>query len=185
VMGTPGYTAAYLFTFLAASSVSIPFWLRIAPAFEKRTLFVAAMGGVAAALCGMLFVAPGQELLVLGIALVGGFASGGADMLGPSIQSDVIDYDELATGERKEGMYFAMWAFVQKAAAGGTVSLVGLVLAAVGFAPNTAQSPQAVFAIRALVGLLPVVLYTVGILAFLRFGLDEREQARIRRALAR
>jgi Na+/melibiose symporter-like transporter len=185
VMGTPAYTAAYLFTFLAASSASIPLWLALAPRFEKKTLFVSAMAGVGAALTGMLFVGPGQEAIVLLIAVVGGLAAGGADMLGPSIQADVIDYDELMTGERKEGIYFAMWAFVQKAAAGGTVALVGFVLAGVGFVPNAQQTPEALFAIRGLVGLLPAVLYTAGILAFLSFALDEREQSRIRRALAR
>ena len=66
-----------------------------------------------------------------------------------------------------------------------TRGVVGLMLAGAGFAPNTAQGPEALFAIRALVGLCPPVLYTAGILLFLGFTLDEREQTRIRRALAR
>jgi Na+/melibiose symporter-like transporter len=39
----------------------------------------------------------------------------------------VIDYDELVTGERKEGAYFALWNFAQKSASGITLMVTGFV----------------------------------------------------------
>ena len=57
-------------------------------------------------------------------------------MMGPSIQADVIDWDEHATGERKEGSYFAAWNFVFKVATGLTQALTGFVLTFSGYVPE-------------------------------------------------
>ena len=55
-------------------------------------------------------------------------AAGCGGTVGPSIQGDVIDYDEFLTGERKEGSYFSAWSFVQKSATGVMLLLTGFVL---------------------------------------------------------
>ena len=52
--------------------------------------------------------------------------------IGPSVQGDVIDYDEYKTGERKEGSYFAVWNFTYKSALGFMLLLTGFVLEASG-----------------------------------------------------
>jgi len=44
------------------------------------------------------------------MAVFAGLAAG-CGGIGPSVQGDVIDYDEHRTGERKEGSYFAAWNF--------------------------------------------------------------------------
>ena len=36
-------------------------------------------------------------------AFFAGLAAGCGGMIGPSVQSDIVDYDELVSGERKEG----------------------------------------------------------------------------------
>ena len=95
----------------------------------------------------------------------------------------VIDYDELKTGQRKEGAYFAAWNFVYKLATGITLILTGIVLEAAGFAPNQAQTESAQTALRVLYALFPLTCYLVGAALLTRFRLDEREHARIRREL--
>ena len=100
-------------------------------------------------------------------------------MLLPSIQADVIDYDEYQTGERKEGVYFSVWALAAKSAGALAGALLGVLLAGAGFLPNAEQSAEARFAIRLGVAGVPVACYALGTLVFLAFRLDRRAHAQI------
>jgi len=104
--------------------------------------------------------------------------------VGHSLQADVIDDDEWSTGERKEGTYFAVWNFVRKGAVGFTAFLTGAALQWVGFEPNVAQSADVVLLIRVMFGLLPGVMFVVGIALFARFTLSEERHREIQRELA-
>ena len=117
------------------------------------------------------------------LGLIGGVGGGCGAVVGPSIKADVIDYDELVTGERKEGSYFAVWNFVRKSAFGLTAMLTGFALQASGFQPNVEQTEQAKLAMSVLIGLVPGFFYGAGTLLFLRFGLNEREHAAVRAEL--
>ena len=104
-------------------------------------------------------------------------------IVAPSIKADVIDYDEYRTNERKEGAYLAAWSFVQKSAAGLAAMLLGGVLQLAGYTPGEEQTPETVFAIRALISFVPGVAFLVAAVVFSRFKLDEAEHARIRAEL--
>ena len=101
----------------------------------------------------------------------------------PSIQSDVIDFDEYRTGERKEGSYFAAWSFVFKGATGVMLGLTGFVLDISGFVPNQEQTMTVKIAMLTLYGIFPLVCYLIGSWLFRRFSLDEAEHGRIRAVL--
>jgi GPH family glycoside/pentoside/hexuronide:cation symporter len=117
------------------------------------------------------------------LAFAAGTAAGCGAMVGPSIQADVIDWDEHATGERKEGSYFAAWNFVFKIANGVTLWLTGLVLQLSGYVPNAEQTASVKLAMLSLYGLFPMVCYGLGAFLFSRFRLDAAGYAEIRSAL--
>ena len=142
------------------------------------------MIAVGVILGAMFAVGPGDHALLLSLAAAGGVAAGGLDVILPSLQADVIDWDELRTGQRKEGVYFAAWHLAEKLALGVAAAAVGLALAASGFAPNQPQAAPALFAMRVLLSLFPLVLYGAGALLFFRFRLDRAAHARVQRALA-
>jgi Na+/melibiose symporter-like transporter len=118
-------------------------------------------------------------------AMFAGLAAGCGGTVAPSIQGDVIDYDEYLTGERKEGSYFAAWNFVYKSATGVMLLLTGFVLQVSGFVPNAPQSMTTQVAMVSLYGLFPLVCYAIGSVMMLRFKLDETEHGRIRAELYR
>ena len=53
-----------------------------------------------------------------------------------SLLADVLDHDELATGEARGGAFFGFWSFALKLAAGAGPPIVGVVLGALGYVPN-------------------------------------------------
>jgi sugar (glycoside-pentoside-hexuronide) transporter len=185
VLGTPSWTFAYILVLFAASIVGVPVWIRITPRVSKKGALIAAMAVIGAAISSLWFARAGDVWLVLVVSSLGGFAAAGTDVLFPSIQADAIDWDELQTGERKEGAYFAAWAFASKGAGALASTLVGFALGGVGFVPNAVQTPEAQEGLRLLAALGPAVLYAIGIAIFLRFRLGEREHAEIQRVLAR
>jgi GPH family glycoside/pentoside/hexuronide:cation symporter len=117
------------------------------------------------------------------LGTIAGSGSCCANVVGPSVKADVIDFDEMQTGQRKEGAYFAVWNFVRKGATGIAAMLTGFGLQLAGFAPNAEQGDVARWTILGFYGGLPAVCYLIGTLLFARFSLDGAEHARIRAAL--
>jgi GPH family glycoside/pentoside/hexuronide:cation symporter len=183
VLGDPGAFPLLLGIFFLASLVSIPLWLRVGQRVEKKPLLVASMAAVGAILGAMFAVGEGDHALLFSLAAAGGVAAGGLDVIMPSLQADVIDWDELRTGQRKEGVYFAAWHLAEKLALGVAAAATGVALAASGFAPNQPQAAPALLAMRVLLSLFPLACYSAGALLFLRFGLDRAAHARVQREL--
>jgi GPH family glycoside/pentoside/hexuronide:cation symporter len=183
VLGDPDAFPKLLGCFFSATLVSIPFWVRLGRRFEKKALLIASMAGMATSLGAMIAVGAGDFALFYSLAAIGGFAAGGLDVLLPSLQADVIDWDELRTGERKEGVYFAAWHLAEKLALGIAAATTGIALSASGFVPNQPQGESALLAMRLLLSLFPLACYGSGVLIFLGFGLDRAAHASVQRSL--
>jgi GPH family glycoside/pentoside/hexuronide:cation symporter len=134
---------------------------------------------------GGMFALPFIEMelrtpLIFFLAVFAGFAAGCGGSIAPSIQSDIIDYDEYVTGERKEGSYFAAFNFAQKSAIGVMIFITGFVLQFSGYVPNQDQTMTVQVAMVSLYGLLPLVCYSIGTYMFSRFSLDEAAYDKVR-----
>lgn len=169
--------------YMVAQTLSVPVWTPLSRIFGKKKLWLFSMFGTAIGFGMFFFVGPGDILLTYALATALGAAAGCGNVIAPSVQSDIIDWDELQTGERKEGGYFAAFNFIQKSAAGVTIILTGIVLQFSGYVPNVEQTESAKLAIQSLYALFPLVCYLVGGILFLRFSLGEAEHAEVRRQL--
>ena len=183
IVGTPELAPLYILAYMVPSIGSVPLWMPLARRFGKKPLWIFSMLLTAASFGGMFFLEEGSVVLITVLAMTAGLAAGCGGMVGPSVQADVIDYDEYESGQRKEGAYFAAWNFVFKCAFGITLFLTGWVLQLSGFRPNQEQTEGAKLALLSLYALYPLVCYLIGTAIFLRFGLGEREHATIRLAL--
>jgi GPH family glycoside/pentoside/hexuronide:cation symporter len=183
VIMRPDLTAYFVMAYMAASICFVGMWLPLSRRFGKKRLWMTSMLLTAGSFGGMFFLSEGSIYLIGILAALGGTAAGCGAMIGPSIQADVIDYDEYKTGERKEGAYFAAWNFVYKSATGITIMSTLWVLDIVGFLPNVEQSESVKLAIRSLYSIAPLTCYLIGTVLLNRFSLDEAEHARIREIL--
>ena len=83
---------------------------------------------------------------------------------------DVIEYDQLQTGERREGSYYAFASFFQKLATGAALWMMAQAFATTGYlTPDLSmalpvQPPAAVMAIRLFAGPVPAFLLVLAIL---------------------
>ena len=188
VVGTPTLAPLIIFAYMLPSSVSVPLWVPLSKRFGKIRVWIFGMLLTAVSFGGMFLLPFFEEqslrvFWIFAMAFFAGLANGCGGTLGPSVQGDVIDYDEYMTGERKEGAYFAAWNFMQKSALGLMLLLTGFVLEFAGFVPNAEQSMQTKLAMVTLYGLFPLVCYVVGAYMFSKFTLDETAHGKIRREL--
>jgi GPH family glycoside/pentoside/hexuronide:cation symporter len=185
IVGRPEQTPLFIMAYMIPSIASVPVWVRLSRHTGKKSMWIFSMLLTAAGFGSMFFLQEGDSLLITVLAVICGLGAGSGAVVGPSIQSDIIDYDEFVTGQRKEGAYFAAWNFCFKASTGITLMLTGVALSSVGFVPNQVQTPDAQFALRGLYALFPLACYSIGALIFSRFSLNEEEHNRIRSELDR
>jgi sugar (glycoside-pentoside-hexuronide) transporter len=189
VVKRPELAPLIILSYMIPSTLSVSFWLPLSKRFGKINLWMFSMIGTGIAFGFMFFLPFMSEgprlMLIFFLAVIAGLAAGCGGTIGPSVQSDIIDYDEYKTGERKEGSYFAAWNFVYKSSMGVMVILTGYVLQFSGFVPNQEQSMQVQISMVSLYGLFPLVCYSVGAWLFSKFTLGEKEYVRIRLELDR
>ena len=142
VVGAPAMAPLVILAYMVPSAASVPLWIPLSRRVGKIRLWMFSMLLTGFSFGGMFALAFIDMDLRLGLmfilAVFAGLAAGCGGTIGPSVQGDVIDYDEHRTGERKEGSYFAAWNFVYKSAFGIMLALTGFVLDSVGVRAESA-----------------------------------------------
>ncbi|MEX2208553.1 MAG: MFS transporter [Myxococcota bacterium] len=162
---------------------SIPLWVWASRRFGKRQAWTTAMIGMALSFGVTILVGEGDVALIIVTLIVAGIFGGCGGPIGASMLADVIDADELETGERKEGAYTAAFTFAFQVGSGVTVALVGFALSLSGFVPNVDQTPAVVWTMKGLFAGTPLVMLLIGAAVLRRYALDQHEHERIRRGL--
>lgn len=177
------YTIGILLLHVVPSFVLPPVWIYLSRRIGKRRLWLISTAVATVSWFFHSFLGEGMILLWCVLSFISGTTSGLGQVIGLSVKADVIDYDELVTGERKEGAYLSVWTFIQKSMSGVLAMVLGFTLQLVGFEPNVEQSETTQRAILALYGFLPAGCYAIGLILLMRFRLNESEHAEIRREL--
>ena len=183
IVGRPDKTVIYILLYLIPSVFSVPLWVPLSRKIGKKYMWMISMLITAFGFGGMWFLEHGSDTLLSVLAFVAGLGTGSGAVVAPSIQSDIIDYDEYKTGKRKEGTYFAAWNFVYKSAVGITLMLTGFTLSATGFVPNAEQTELVKTGLLTLYALFPLVCYIIGATIFSQFSFNETEYKEVREAL--
>ena len=105
-------------------------------------------------------------------------------MLHSSIGADIIDYDELKTGERREGSFTACASYILKLGNSLGYYFSGLILTWAGFTWKLkVQAPETIFWIRSSLATLPIAGLVIAIIFVLRVPLTKQKIEEIRRQL--
>lgn len=168
-----------------SAAVFLPLWAWVSGRTNKTAAYVAGMGFFAAVLMTLIFVQPGTPMAaIFTITALAGVGVSAAHVIPWSILPDAVEWDELHTGQRHEGAFYSLVTLAQKIASSIAIPLALLLLKVTGYVPNAAaQPPAALWAIRALVGIVPTALLLGGILFALRYPLSRETHAEVRRQL--
>ncbi|MCP4757540.1 MAG: MFS transporter [Proteobacteria bacterium] len=167
--------------YIVAAVIAIPVWMVAARRIGKLPVWVmAACIGIGTS-CVMFTLGQGQTTLMFIMEFMRGFGTGSIAILFPAMLADVVDYDELRTGKRREAQFGSFLNLVPKfvAIVGATVPLA--ILGATGYDPSmTGLSSQSVLAIRFLYALFPVLFHILGVFVILRYPINRKVHQAIR-----
>ncbi|MBE0342146.1 MFS transporter, partial [Paenibacillus sp. 28ISP30-2] len=100
--------------------------------------------------------------------------------------SDIIDYGEWSSGERKEGITYSLFNFSRKLAQSLSGFLSGIGLAFIGYVPNVVQTSGTLLGIKALLCLYPAVALLIAMLVICKmFMLTDTTHAEMVQELQR
>jgi GPH family glycoside/pentoside/hexuronide:cation symporter len=102
-----------------------------------------------------------------------------------SVNADVMDYDELETGKRREGAFASCSSWIMKFGLALGAGTCGLLLSGTGFDAKLegAQSAQTLLMIRLMVAGVPIAGFIIAAIALRFFPLTQQRMAEIRRQL--
>ena len=100
------------------------------------------------------------------------------------MQADVVDYDELHTGKRREAQFAAFWAIVPKFVAIPGAALPIAALAAIGYVPNAVQTPDVQLGIRVIYAIVPAVFGIASYFLARLYPITEAVHAEIKSGIA-
>jgi GPH family glycoside/pentoside/hexuronide:cation symporter len=166
---TGTWVAALTAVLIGVLVLSIPFQARVARRRSKRLAFRRSMLGATVlfpllAFVGLIPLVPASAEIVVIMALAG-LPVAGIYLFPATLTADIIDYDGLRTGMRREGTYYQLHSFVEQIATSLAPALVAGFLLLGDTSSNT-------LGVR-LVGPASGALVLVGYLIFRRYDLSD------------
>lgn len=143
--------------------------IQISRRVGKRNLYFIGMSSWIIVQSCLFFLQPGQVWLMYLLCFAASFGVATAYLVPWSMLPDVTDLDELRTGQRREGVFYAFMTLLQKIGLAAGIFLVGQALGLAGFISATPGEPlpiqpdSALLAIRIAIGPLPTISLIFGL----------------------
>ena len=169
--------------------VMLFFWKSVSEKLGKKVVYYLGMVVWIVAQAALFLIQPGQITLLYVGAVMAGFGVSVAYLIPWSMIPDVIELDELNTGQRREGIFYSFMVLLQKIGLALAIFLVGQALEWSGFVaripgePIPVQPDSALLAIRIAIAPLPTVFLIVGLVLTYFYPITKEVHADIRMQL--
>ena len=154
----------------------------------KANTYAVGLTIASAALIGVFFMPAGRSPLIFVLAAVAGLGFSAQWVCPHSMIPDVIEYDELMTGERREGVYYGVHATAGKITGALASAACGWGLKLGQYIENSTdkgltQPDSAVNAIRIMFALIPAIFLLVCVPMLLKYPITKASHAEVMRKL--
>jgi oligogalacturonide transporter len=184
---------------LVAQVLVLPFYTWLSRRIGKARSYMLGAFLWMAAMLFSLFMGPQNPTWTIYVfAVVVGCATGGIVVMMYAIFPDIPDVDELASGQRREGMFSALVTFLRKMSSALAIFIVSQAINIVGYVPplqevvdgatkliEQTQSDGFLLALRIIFAVVPPVLLALGLYFAARYPLTPERHARLKEVLAR
>jgi len=183
--------SAFFGVLMSVCILFAPFWLWLGHIRNKREAYMLGMCFWITVQVLMFAIQPGQTGLLLAAAALAGIGVSAAYVLPDSIFPDVIEWDELRTGHRQEGIYYGVRALVRKLTGALVIFVTLQLLGRSGYRSPPAEAIQftqpdgALTMIRLLVSPISAAILCGTIVVVWFYPLSRERHARIQKLLSR
>ena len=168
------------------SAMSVPLWVMLAKRIGKRTAYLSASLLLILVYASWYGAAPGLPMSEVWIrGAVNGVAAAGTTLMSISMLPDVMEFDRLRTGLRREGLFSSFYTIVEKLAYALGAGVVGVLLTSAGYIPTlqgklVQQPPSAIFALYMGSSVVPALLVAISAVLMLFYRLDDKRLTAMR-----
>ncbi len=144
-------------------------WNWFSKRYGKKAAYFSGMVIWMMAQAGLFFLQPDQVGLMYVLGILAGIGVSTAYLIPWSMIPDVVDLDELNSGQRREGIFYGFMVLLQKIGLAFGLFIVGQALSLAGFIssgpgqPIPMQPDSALFAIRLAIGPVPTIFLALGL----------------------
>ncbi|MBR8829063.1 MAG: MFS transporter [Gomphosphaeria aponina SAG 52.96 = DSM 107014] len=166
--------------------VMLFFWKFVSEKLGKKIVYFVGTSIWLIAQIGLFLLQPNQIALMYFLAVIAGCGVSVAYLIPWSMVPDVIELDELQTGQRREGIFYGFMVLLQKFGLALGLFLVGIALEAAGFIKSVGGEPlpiqpeSALLAIRIAIGPLPAIILIGGLILAYFYPITQEIHAEIR-----
>lgn len=183
------YESAFFGILMSVCILFIPIWLYLAKWRNKREAYILGMIFWVMIQLMLFTIRPGDTRYLLVVAALAGIGVSAAYTLPDSIFADVIEWDELRTGRRQEGIFYGIRTLIRKLTGALVIFITLQLLGASGYvsppvgALQFTQTDSSLQMIRLLVSPFGAMILCGTILLAWLFPLSREKYARIQRLL--
>lgn len=187
ILGAEKNIPVMLAFFYTANISAVPFWVWISKRISKHRAYAASFIIIGIANPFYLLLGPGDFWWMIPITLVSGFAGGAFAAMPNSMKADVIDLDNMMSGDNRAASFFATWSFTSKmsAALGSWIALNVLALIGYNAELGSANTPENLLQLKLLFTLVPSIFFFGAAALVWNYPITEARHQRMRAALER
>ncbi len=154
-------------------------WRHVSTKLNKGPSYALGLGIASIAILGAYMLPKGPTPLIYVIAFVAGLGFSAQYVFPWSMIPDVIEVDYAVTGERHEGIYFGVNAFLGKLTGAIGIAASGWALALYGYVPEVEQTVHALFGIRFFFAIVPVIAFAISLPLLIWYPLTRKKHAEL------
>ncbi|WP_245232449.1 melibiose:sodium transporter MelB [Pasteurella sp. WM03] len=179
--------AIYYFTYVVGDKEMFPYYMsyagianlaiiilfaRLAKFFSRRTLWITISVSSIISCAILAYTGLANYHSIFLIILAGIFMQIGSALfwtLQVIMVADTVDYGEFKLGIRSESIAYAVQTMVVKAGSAVSAFLIGVLLTAIDYVPNEAQSESTLFYMKVIMIGLPIFFYLIKLFVYFRY----------------
>ena len=165
---------------------ALPIWNWVSKNWNKRYAYISGVAFWAVVMMVLITLTPETPFwLIIILCVLAGIGVSAAQVLPWSIIPDAIEWEEWQTGERNEGMFYSLITLMGKIGMAIAQPISLLLLQIMGFkeGQNVVQSARGLLGVRLVIGPLPALLLTSGIVMAIFYPLSRKQHHEIVEAL--
>lgn len=174
----------FLLLYFLVGILLLPFWVWLSGKIGKKSAWISAVLINTLSFFSVFWLGEGDTTAYAILVCLSGIGFGATVALPSAMQADVIDYEELRSGERREGAIIGIWSVAKKMAAALGVGIALILLGWAGYEANQEQSESVIFLLRSLYAAVPCALGLLGLSIAFIYPIDRTMHQKIRQQCA-
>ncbi|MFA5400136.1 MAG: MFS transporter [Dehalococcoidia bacterium] len=166
--------------FMVTGVIFIPVWLAVGKRLGKIRSYYIGLAIFTLSMGSLFFTSSSQLMIFYAQIFIAGIGFSSFQLFPFSMLPDTVEYDQLQSGMRREGIFSGMWSAGQKIAYSVGPPIVGFALALSGFVTDGVQPESVATGVRIVFCLFPAAMILLSFLPFSKYKMTEEEFEKVK-----